>query len=428
MVYIRSAKRIFGFIKMTVLTLKRKGLIKAAALLSFVFVLILSNPAYSNIDKKVVPIVSLPFELVQNQIIFNVRINHSGPLRFVLDSGTKDLFVYRDVAKKWLKKIKDIPSYKTDKDTLLIGKSLNDTLHLKGLHIAIDKVNVYSRNQYGQYSGIKIDGVIGSALFRDFIVEINYDQQLVHVYDQQDYEYQGYGWAVKIQMVGGVPAAKANVTQINGDTFKTSLILSTGFMESVVLNKKYADKRGLFESNPDYYYYYTPVLPGYFNPVRKVNISELSVLGYFLNDGTMDLARRENALEFNHLIFKANGMVGNEMLKRFNIVFDFSRNVVYVHKNKYFDSDYEINYSGLVLQYADDMKTVIVKNVLKNSVAEEAGILTGDEIITIYHQPVGDYTLEELRGLLNQKGGKVELHVRREKMIYSITLRPGSPF
>jgi PDZ domain-containing protein len=412
----------------TYFLLKKYGLRKTTALLACVLYLFCLQPAQAHIDKKVVPIVSLPFDLVQNQIIIHVRLNHSKPLDFVLDSGTRGLFVYRDIAKKWLENVKEIPAYKTDKDSLLTGKSLGDTLHLKGLHIPAGRVHVYKRNGYGNYAGFKIAGVIGTVLFKDFIVEINYDQQQVHIYDQHDYTYQDDGWAVKLQIIGGLPVVKANTTQINGDTFKTNLVVSTGFMESLVLNKKFTEKNRLFESNLDYYYYYASVLPGYFNPVRKVKINELAILGYFLKDGTMDLLRRDKTMEIKHLIFSANGLIGNEVLKRFNMVFDFSRNVVYVHKNKFFDSEYAVHYAGLVLHYAADMKTVVVKRVLKNSVAEIAGIMDGDEIITIYHQPVGDYTLEQLRALLNQKGKKVEIHVKREKMIYSKTFRPQNPF
>jgi C-terminal processing protease CtpA/Prc len=70
------------------------------------------------------------------------------------------------------------------------------------------------------------------------------------------------------------------------------------------------------------------------------------------------------------------------------------------------------NTSGIQL-IQDDQK-ILVYQVIKKSPAEKAKIKKDDEILSVNEVPVSNYSLQELRDILNQEEGtKIELVLKR---------------
>ena len=92
-----------------------------------------------------------------------------------------------------------------------------------------------------------------------------------------------------------------------------------------------------------------------------------------------------------------NGNLGNQILKRFEVVFDYSRNALYLKPSSAYRERFEHDMSGMeYVITGPDYKRLIVSRVEPDSPAELEGIEAGDEILSINLKPIRDYTVEEI--------------------------------
>ena len=92
-----------------------------------------------------------------------------------------------------------------------------------------------------------------------------------------------------------------------------------------------------------------------------------------------------------------------------------------LEKNKNYHLWDRYNTSGI--QLIQDDKKILVYQVIKNSSAEKAKIKKDDEILSINEVPVSNYSLQELRDILNQEEGtKIELKLKREAKMKKVKL------
>lgn len=157
-----------------------------------------------------------------------------------------------------------------------------------------------------------------------------------------------------------------------------------------------------------------------------------------------------------------NGSVGGELLKRFNIVFDYSRNQIVLRKNRNFREPFRFNLSGLILQHAGvryisesitdsrgvvhneeksfgdvqilfETRTrlslvpeIIVSGIRSGSPAHEAGLLEGDVILAVNGKRIHRYKLQEVLEMLNEREGKrVKVLIERydQDLMFSSVLK-----
>src|SRR5690606_9871528 len=157
-----------------------------------------------------------------------------------------------------------------------------------------------------------------------------------------------------------------------------------------------------------------------------------------------------------------NGSVGGEVLKRFNMVFDYSRGQLTLRKNSSFKDPFEYNMAGVQLQHDGlryiaesiagpdgvvrdgessfgnvqillENKTrlslvpeIIVSSIRAGSPAAQAGLKEGDVILAVNGRGVHRYKLQEVLKMINEKEGKrVRLLIERynKDLLFSFVLK-----
>jgi len=157
-------------------------------------------------------------------------------------------------------------------------------------------------------------------------------------------------------------------------------------------------------------------------------------------------------VNFNSLktIGDRNGSIGGEVLKRFNIVFNYPKNELVLKRNKNFKIPFQYNMSGIELMHAgmrlvtDNLSNpggvvkdqgdsygnvqilfegttrlslvpeIIVSSIRMGSPADEVGLQEGDLILSVNGKSVHRYKLQEVLEMLNEREGKrVKLVVER---------------
>lgn len=119
------------------------------------------------------------------------------------------------------------------------------------------------------------------------------------------------------------------------------------------------------------------------------------------------------------------GTLGADLLCRFDVIFDYSKNTMFLKKNETFSNDFFFNTVGLnVMAMGLDLNNYVVSDIIEDSQAHKAGIKIGDEIISLNGKPAFFYSLTDINNMLRDKPGTLlTLILRREKELFKKTIK-----
>jgi hypothetical protein len=102
-----------------------------------------------------------------------------------------------------------------------------------------------------------------------------------------------------------------------------------------------------------------------------------------------------------------NGSIGGEVMSRFDVIFDFPREKVYLKPNSSFRKKSYYNMSGLSIKAdGEQLREYEVVEVRKNSPGNVADIRVGDKVIMINDVLTKDLDLSQINGYFDTKPGK----------------------
>ena len=113
------------------------------------------------------------------------------------------------------------------------------------------------------------------------------------------------------------------------------------------------------------------------------------------------------------------GLIGNDILRRFNVILNYPRSDIYITPNSHFGEAFDYSYSGIELYFIEGL--IIVGDVAKGSPAETAGILEGDEVIAINNN--FSQNLNQYKVTLQAPNEKVRIIVRRNKELKELDFK-----
>src|SRR5262249_31441978 len=127
-------------------------------------------------------------ELNNNLIYLPVSVNGSAPLWFILDSGADNFVVdARSAVSLGLKPTRSVTVNGFGEQKVSASIANHVSLRIGGEEFHDKVVVVYPFDQLESVVGRRIDGVIGSDVFRRFVVEIDYENHDVTLFDPRIY-------------------------------------------------------------------------------------------------------------------------------------------------------------------------------------------------------------------------------------------------
>lgn len=340
----------------------------------------------------------IPFKLIRNLIVVPVEINGQGPFNFVLDSGVglvliTDPQVADSLQLNFLRNIKIVGLGGDDDLDAFISEPLSLSLERAvGNYIpsAVLKKDVFNLSEY---VGMPIHGLLGYEFFSSFTVRINYTSKLITLHPFRLGYSPRRGHRIPITIEERKPYVDAEIKLNDETTERVKLIIDTGAGHPISLESRMG----------------TPF------PVPEINIAAnlgvgLSgpISGYLsritaLKLGKYELKRVISAFpSYDDVAAKVrvggrNGNLGNQVLQHFEVVFDYSRNALYLKPGPKFGDPFEHDMSGMEFYSpGPDYTRLIVNRVEPYSPAEQDGIEVGDEIISINLKPVSKYNAVEI--------------------------------
>jgi len=119
-----------------------------------------------------------------------------------------------------------------------------------------------------------------------------------------------------------------------------------------------------------------------------------------------------------------DGNIGGEILRRFRVIFDYTRMRMILEPAANFDDPFDIDMSGLCLTASGPaFRQFKVLQVIESSPASEAKILPGDAIVSIDGRPAREFTLSGIRERLMRPEHPVRLTIQREGRTREVLLK-----
>ncbi|SIR35544.1 aspartyl protease family protein [Maribacter ulvicola] len=385
-------------------------------------------------------------------------------LSFVLDSGvgTPILFNLADQDSIQLNNVTEITI-----NGLGEGDPIN-ALKSTGNFVRLGSVKNTSQNIYvvmdaginfSPSLGVPVHGIIGYDLFRDFVVDINYIKQSIKFHDPERYKYKKSKKTrvVDISVIKKKAYLDAFVMLNKTEEIPVKLLMDTGSSDAVWL---FEDERIQLPEK----HYQDFLGKGLAGDIfgKRAKISHLKISDFVLSDAKVAFPDMET---FNTISdFGArNGSLGGEVIKRFNVVFDYKNEKLIMSKNANFSKMFQYNISGIDLQHAgmryvseritnsngvvhSNAKTygnvqmilqgatrlslvpeIIVSGIRQGSPAHSAGLREGDVILAVNGKRIHRYKLQEIMQMLNlKKDKKIKVLVERydSDLLFSFVLKP----
>ena len=354
------------------------------------------------------PVARVPFEMNGNSIYLQARVNGSEPRWFVLDTGAGVTVLNATTAESLGLKAGRAGTLRGAGGVVQSTGITGLTLDVGGAVLKDVSVTSIPLAQLENAAGRAIDGILGVDFFRRYVIEIDYEARQITAHEPSAYGYAGRGETLPLTFRDNHPHMRAQVKFPGRPPLEGDFVIDAGSSMQLTMLPAFTDKNRLRDSVPVAFTAYAHGVGGDFAlPVARAES---------LRIGGFTVERPVTAFPTAGT-FGAEGIAGNigtAILRRFKVVFDYSRKRVHLEPSKNFSDPFEFDMSGLGLASEGPSFSVFkVARVLPGTPAAEAGLRQGDEILSFGGRPVNGTRLSDLREQLRRPDRTVSLRVRR---------------
>ncbi|MGN6211533.1 aspartyl protease family protein [Parafilimonas sp.] len=322
-------------------------------------------------------ITSFPFtQLTGGIIIIHGTLDSlQDTLNFVLDTGSGGISL--DSATCAYYNLKLEPSDRIVRGIAgmkYVSFAKDHSLNLPGLTVKSLDFHINDYEILSSAYGMHIDGIVGYSFFRRYIVNIDYDEQLVRIFTVGTYKYPRGGHLLKPQF-STLPMQMASVKDANKVFAK--FYLDTGAGLCLLMNDDFAKDSVIFKKKRKMFLSQAEGLGGKTDMMLSV-VKEVKIGPYrFRKVPAYIFSDDYNVTNYPVL----GGLLGNDLLRRFNMWINYPLQEIYIKPNKHYLDSFDYSYTGLGIYLING--AITVTDIIKSSPAETAGFQSGDIIVGV---------------------------------------------
>ncbi len=376
------------------------------SLFCFLLVISVSVKAQEVIEPPAKLLTSFKFRQLSGGIILLNALfaNYPDTLNFILDTGSGGISLDSTTAEYF--KIKPTPS-----DLTILGIAgarkvsfiYNQRLRLPGL--TVDSLNFHINNYdiLTSVYGERIDGIIGYSVLNRYIFNINYDSLKISIFSPGRMKYPRGGWLYE-PVLRTLPVQSARIK--DGVTTNSRFLFDIGAGLCLMLNKDFIEDSNFLDKKRTLYAKEAEGVGGKIDMHMTV-IKEIRLGPYrFRNIPVFVFDDKFNLTSYPYL----NGIIGNDLLRRFNMILNYSKREFYFMPNSHYLSPFDYAYSGIELYLVDGK--ILLGDVAVGSPAETAGLKEGDEVIGINN--ILGQNLQQFKSALQNANEKIRMIITRD--------------
>ncbi len=354
--------------------------------------------------------IEIPFEYHNNLIVIDLVLGKKLPVKFIFDTGAEHTIICK-------KEIASLINLPFEREFIIVGADLKKELKA----YLVKKVDVNLVNALGhaeqdmlvldddyyrldECTGQPIHGIIGADLFNRYVVKIDYVRKKIKLTDPSKFSLPKNYHHFNLDINKGKPYFYPDLALRPNEFFRVKLLLDTGAGLSLLLfNNTHPSLR------PPEHSVRGTLAMGLGGSVEgfvgKINTLKLNDTIAFPNM-VCDFQDIELLLDSSFTATR-NGIMGERLLSRFDVIIDYVRGDLYLKPNKWSKKPLEEDKSGLmIMAHGKKLNDYHVNDVIPGSPANWADIREGDVIIKINRVPTPFYSIDDISKILRGKAGK----------------------
>lgn len=272
----------------------------------------------------------IPFELDRNKVIIPTNVNGSEELRLILDSGMRfdgvylfheELLSLIDTTGAIEVRVPGAGGGEASTATMIE----NGRLEFGDLQVDSQRV-IVARSPHTQT--FPTDGVIGWNLFGHYIVEIDYDAQLITLHDTSGIELDTSWTIVPITLREGLPFFDCEVEVVAGEVVPITVYIDLASGDALEMLTKPTQKYSLPDSLERKYLGtgLSGDIYGSFGRSRRLQLAGYDLLDVPTAFAPVTVRSKQKG---------ADGILGNNAIRRFNIIFDYPHDRICLKPNQF---------------------------------------------------------------------------------------------
>ena len=365
-----------------------------------------------------VRIATVPLHALTGAVVFvRACVNElADTLNFLLDTGSGGISLDSSTCVEFGMPV--VPTEKTIRGIAGVRKVdflYGARLKLPGLTVDSLDFHVNDYEILTSVYGIKVDGIIGYSFFNRYIVRLDYDNMLMEVHTPGEFRYPRGGYLLKPLMTS-LPIMTADFHDARD--MNARFYFDTGAGLAFLLSESFArDSAVLLRKRKP------PVVTqaegvGGKMTMRLTTVRKVRVGPYrFRRVPTFLFDDKYNVTSYPFL----GGLVGNEILHRFNTVLNYRKREIHLVPNRFHREPFDYAYTGLGIYFVN--RQVLVEDVIPRSPAEAAGFRVGDVILAINNDFSNNIT--SYKNMMQHAGGRLRFVVSRNGKLLVLRMRPG---
>jgi len=399
---------------------KRTGIAKVPVVL-FVFIFSLQSLLLKAQEEFIEPpsrfLARVPIEIYTGGVVvMKARLDpFPDTLNFIFDTGSSGISL-DSITADYLKLQASTPEkmIRGIAGVRKVGFLFNQTLHLEKLKVDSLNMHVNDYRILTAVYGEQIDGIIGYSVFSRYIVKINYDSSFVDFYSKGSIRYPKGGFMLRPQITN-LPFQSARAK--DDKTKNARFLYDIGAGLCVLFSKDFIEDSSLLHRK-------RKLLPKQGEGIGGKVDMHLTVIREF-KIGPYRF-RKVPVYIFEDLFNvtsypQLGGLIGNDLLRRFNCILNYDKREFYITPNTHFREPFDYSYSGIELYMINGQ--IVLGEVAKASPAEKAGLKEGDVVMAINNNV--SQNMNQYKILLQTAKETIRIMIRRngELMIVPVKVK-----
>ena len=371
--------------------------------------------------------VELPFQYVHNFLLVEVRLFGLLPMNFIFDTGAEHSILFK-------RSYADIFNVEYDLRIPILGADLSRELYamvarqidieVLGLRPLQRDILVLEENffQLDEITGTQIHGILGGSFFKNVIVHIDYRKRKITLINPLHFKEPPNAYQrMDVHIRSNKPYVQGLITLMDDTELGLELLVDTGAGLPLLLHNNSHEELRL----PDTYILgklgmgLGGYVEGYIGRIKGVQIANTTLDFVLTSFQDVSNSVLEDTTRFR------NGLIGNEILNRFDIYIDYVKEQVYIKPARRYKRKFKMDKSGLIIfALGQNLNEYVVQDTIRNSPAAEADIRPGDIIKRIQGLPSGLFSLDHIAGVLQRRNGKkIRLVIKRKQELIKKSFR-----
>jgi hypothetical protein len=375
--------------------------------LQSIYFLFVHNAFAQAIPKRPVAKMISSFSFVQlygGAVMLKAKLgDYPDSLNFILDTGSGGISLDSVTAADL--KIPIIPSDLTINGIAgqtKAGFIYSQSLKFPGLTIDSLDFHVTDYDLLTRFYGIKINGIVGYSVLKNYIVELDYDISRISFFCKGTLKYPRGGYLLR-PLINFQPYQQASMK--DSRKIQSNFIFDIGADISLMLSADF-DNDSLPIRTSRKRYTKTAEGVGGKVEIQSTVIKEFRLGPYRFTD--VPVCVFDDANNVTTYPYGA-GIIGNELLRRFNLILNYANKEIFLVPNTHYRDPFDYSYSGIELCYVQGLN--MIGDITLGSPAEKAGLKEGDVVISIDNS--SEQSLTALKDALMKASGNIKVIIMR---------------